>query len=112
MYKPVDIIMQLSTGKHIKSGTTILICGATGTSKFLYKTPVVLDNTNLLLINTYQLHIAIILLSLCNTLRITAQSALTIRLDSDLKMQFDSLCEEFGMSTNTAFNIYVRQWSD
>ena len=36
-----------------------------------------------------------------------AQSALTIRLDSDLKMQFDSLCEEFGMSTNTAFNIYV-----
>ena len=37
-----------------------------------------------------------------------AQSALTIRLDSDLKMQFDSLCEEFGMSTNTAF-IYVRQ---
>ena len=38
-----------------------------------------------------------------------AQSALTIRLDSDLKMQFDSLCEKFGMSTNTAFNIYVRQ---
>ncbi len=38
-----------------------------------------------------------------------AQSALTIRLDSDLKMQFDSLCEEFGMSANTAFNIYVRQ---
>ena len=38
-----------------------------------------------------------------------AQSALTIRLDSDLKMQFDRLCEEFGMSTNTAFNIYVRQ---
>ena len=22
---------------------------------------------------------------------------------------FDSLCEEFGMSANTAFNIYVRQ---
>ena len=22
---------------------------------------------------------------------------------------FDSLCEEFGMSTNTSFNIYVRQ---
>ena len=60
-------------------------------------------------INTYQLHIAIVLLSLWKTLRIMAQSALTIRLDSDLKMQFDSLCEEFGMSTNTAFNIYVRQ---
>ena len=38
-----------------------------------------------------------------------SQSAFTIRLDSDLKTQFDSLCEEFGMSTNTAFNIYVRQ---
>ena len=60
-------------------------------------------------INTYWLYIAIILLSLWKTLRIMAQSALTIRLDSDLKMQFDSLCEEFGMSTNTAFNIYVRQ---
>ena len=60
-------------------------------------------------VNTYQLHISIVLLSLWKTLRIMAQSALTIRLDSDLKMQFDSLCEEFGMSTNTAFNIYVRQ---
>ena len=55
------------------------------------------------------MHIAIVLLSLWKTLRIMAQSALTIRLDSDLKKQFDSLCEEFGMSTNTAFNIYVRQ---
>lgn len=40
---------------------------------------------------------------------IMSQTALTIRLDSDLKRQFDTLCEEFGMSTNTAFNIYVRQ---
>lgn len=38
-----------------------------------------------------------------------SQSAFTIRLDSELKTKFDSLCEEFGMSTNTAFNIYVRQ---
>lgn len=38
-----------------------------------------------------------------------SQSALTIRLDSELKTQFDNLCEEFGMSANTAFNIYVRQ---
>ena len=38
-----------------------------------------------------------------------SQSAFTIRLDSKLKTQFDSLCEEFGMSTNTAINIYVRQ---
>ena len=37
-----------------------------------------------------------------------AQTALTIRMDSDLKVQFDSLCDEFGMSTNTAFNIFAR----
>ena len=28
-----DIIMQLSSGEYIKSGTTVLICGATGTGK-------------------------------------------------------------------------------
>ncbi len=39
---------------------------------------------------------------------IMSQSAVTIRIDSDIKNQFDSLCEEFGMSVNTAFNIYVR----
>ena len=33
---------------------------------------------------------------------------MTIRLDSDLKDQFDSLCDEFGMSANTAFNIFVK----
>lgn len=37
-----------------------------------------------------------------------AQTALTIRMDSDLKVQFDALCDEFGMSTNTAFNIFAR----
>lgn len=36
-----------------------------------------------------------------------AQSAVTVRLDSELKSQFDKLCEEFGMSANTAFNIFV-----
>lgn len=30
---PADIIMQLSSGEYIKSGTTVLICGATGTGK-------------------------------------------------------------------------------
>ena len=39
---------------------------------------------------------------------IMAQTALTIRLDSGLKTEFDSLCEEFGMSVNTAFNVFVR----
>ena len=37
-----------------------------------------------------------------------AQSAVTVRIDSEIKSQFDKLCEEFGMSTNTAFNIFVK----
>ncbi len=39
---------------------------------------------------------------------IMSQSAYTIRLDSDLKKRFDTLCEGFGMSASTAFNIFVR----
>lgn len=38
---------------------------------------------------------------------IMAQSAVTVRIDSKMKSQFDKLCEEFGMSVNTAFNIFV-----
>ena len=30
---PADVIMQLSSGEYIKSGSTVLICGATGTGK-------------------------------------------------------------------------------
>ena len=37
-----------------------------------------------------------------------AQSAITVRLDSEMKSQFDALCEQFGMSANTAFNIFVK----
>ena len=37
-----------------------------------------------------------------------AQSAVTVRLDSNMKSQFDALCEQFGMSANTAFNIFVK----
>ena len=33
---------------------------------------------------------------------------MTIRMDNDLKVQFDALCDEFGMSANTAFNIFAR----
>ncbi len=36
-----------------------------------------------------------------------AQVAITVRLDSDVKSQFDSLCQDFGMSANTAFNVFV-----
>ena len=37
-----------------------------------------------------------------------AQSAVTVRMDSEMKSQFDALCEQFGMSANTAFNIFVK----
>lgn len=36
-----------------------------------------------------------------------AQQAMTVRLDAQMKSQFDSLCEQFGMSANTAINIFV-----
>jgi DNA-damage-inducible protein J len=29
-------------------------------------------------------------------------------MDSEMKSQFDALCEQFGMSANTAFNIFVK----
>ena len=37
-----------------------------------------------------------------------AQTAMTVRLDSVQKAQFDQPCEQFGMSANTAINIFVR----
>lgn len=36
-----------------------------------------------------------------------SQQAMTIRIDSKIKSQFDILCEQFGMSANTAINIFV-----
>lgn len=37
-----------------------------------------------------------------------AQTSMTIRLDNQQKALFDKLCEQFGMSANTAINIFVR----
>lgn len=37
-----------------------------------------------------------------------SQSVMTVRLDAQMKSQFDELCEQFGMSANTAFNIFVK----
>ena len=37
-----------------------------------------------------------------------AQTAMTVRLDSVQKAKFDQLCEQFGMSANTAINVLVR----
>ena len=36
------------------------------------------------------------------------QMAFTVRMDSDIKKKFDELCKDFGMSANTAFNIFAR----
>lgn len=36
-----------------------------------------------------------------------AQAAMTIRLDNKVKAQFDSLCEQFGMSANAAVNVFI-----
>ena len=38
-----------------------------------------------------------------------SQTAMTVRIDNQQKAKFDSLCEQFGMSSNTAINIFVRQ---
>ena len=35
-------------------------------------------------------------------------TAISIRLDSDIKEQFDELCKEFGISTSSAFNMFAR----
>lgn len=32
---------------------------------------------------------------------------MTVRMDSQLKLAFDSLCQQFGMSANTAMNIFA-----
>lgn len=36
------------------------------------------------------------------------QTSMTVRMDSEQKAMFDSLCEEFGMSANAAINIFVK----
>ncbi len=33
---------------------------------------------------------------------------MTVRMDNQQKAQFDRLCEQFGMSANTAINIFVK----
>ena len=33
---------------------------------------------------------------------------MTVRMDSELKMMFDSLCAQFGMSANTAMNVFAK----
>ena len=37
-----------------------------------------------------------------------AQTNINIRMDSDLKKQFDILCSELGLTMTTAFNVFAR----
>lgn len=37
-----------------------------------------------------------------------AQVSMTVRMDSDLKKQFNELCNEIGMSVNTAINVFAK----
>ena len=37
-----------------------------------------------------------------------AQTTYSIRMDSNLKNAFDSICEDFGMSSTTAINIFAK----
>lgn len=36
-----------------------------------------------------------------------AQVSMTVRMDSQLKSKFDELCAGFGMSANTAMNVFA-----
>lgn len=37
-----------------------------------------------------------------------AQVSMTVRMDASLKSSFDALCSQFGMSANTAMNVFAR----
>ena len=37
-----------------------------------------------------------------------AQVSMTVRMDSQLKASFDDLCQQFGMSANTAMNVFAK----
>lgn len=37
-----------------------------------------------------------------------SQATYSIRMDSNLKKDFDSICEDFGMSSTTAINIFAK----
>ncbi len=37
-----------------------------------------------------------------------AQSTFSVRMDEELKQQFDRLCSDFGMTVSTAINVFAR----
>lgn len=38
-----------------------------------------------------------------------ASTSINIRMDSDLKKQFEAFCEDMGMNMTTAFNIFAKK---
>ncbi|MDE7403184.1 MAG: type II toxin-antitoxin system RelB/DinJ family antitoxin [Muribaculaceae bacterium] len=46
---------------------------------------------------------------ICNTyISIKSQATISIRVDHTLKKKFDSLCEAFGLSATSAFNMFMK----
>ena len=37
-----------------------------------------------------------------------SQSTFSVRMEENLKTQFEDLCDSFGMNMNTAFNVFAR----
>lgn len=37
-----------------------------------------------------------------------AQTTFSVRMNDELKSEFDALCQEFGMNATVAFNIFAR----
>ena len=37
-----------------------------------------------------------------------AQATFSVRMDENLKRQFDTLCSDFGMTASTAINVFAR----
>mgnify|MGYP004460158045 FL=1 len=37
-----------------------------------------------------------------------AQATFSVRMDENLKKQFDDLCSDFGMNATTAFNVFAK----
>lgn len=37
-----------------------------------------------------------------------AQATFSVRMDEELKRQFDALCRDFGMNASTAINVFAR----
>lgn len=38
-----------------------------------------------------------------------AQTSVNIRMDADLKKQFDAFCKDVGMTMTTAFNVFAKK---